>query len=88
MKDSGLTDSQPWENQRSKGLKYWGCARQGHLQEEHLNLGMRIDTHQEPEVRSLKGKLKSKQNLRATFNVVSSLERVIAWDSMISPGIL
>jgi len=82
VKDSGLTDSQPWENQGSKGLEDWGFARQGHLQEEHLNLGMGIDMHQEPEVRFLKGKLKSKQSLRATFNVVSSLERVIALDSM------
>ena len=57
MKDSSLTDSQPWENQGTQGLEDWGFARQEHLQEEHLNLGMRIDMHQEPEVRFLKGKL-------------------------------
>lgn len=56
VKGSSLTDSQAWENQGSKDLEDWGYARPGHLQEECLNLGMRIDMHQEPEVRFLKGK--------------------------------
>lgn len=59
-----LADSQPWKKQGSKGLADGGCARQGHLREEHRSLAMTTDMLRGPEGRFLKEKLKFKQSLR------------------------